>query len=240
MAPFFIDMRIDIITIFPEICDFYFQHSLLKKAQEAGVLQLMAHNLRDFTSDKHRVVDDKPFGGGRGMVMKIEPISRAMEQVRKERSSFRGRSFAPSKKAKVVLFSPRGKKFNQKMATRWSKADQLIFICGRYEGVDERVAKNLVDEVVSIGDFVLMGGELPALMVAETVARLLPGVVGHSEDLIGERITKSQGFLEYPQYTRPEEFITKQGKKLKVPKVLLSGDHKKINEWRVKHSQMIE
>ncbi|MCX6789137.1 MAG: tRNA (guanosine(37)-N1)-methyltransferase TrmD [Candidatus Gribaldobacteria bacterium] len=233
-------MRIDIISIFPEICDFYFQHSLLKKAQEAGLLQLTAHNLRDFSTDKHRAVDDKPFGGGRGMVMKIEPLYKAVNEIRKEAPSFRGRREPPSKKTKVVLFSPRGKRFNQKMATNWSKLDQLIFICGRYEGVDERVAKNLADEIVSIGDFVLMGGELPALIVAETVARLLPGVVGHSEDLIDERITKSKGFLEYPQYTRPEEFVTKEGKKLKTPKVLMSGDHKKINEWRLKHSKIIE
>ena len=227
-------MRINIITIFPEICDFYFQHSLLKKAQEAGVLQLKAHNLRDFSTDKHRAVDDKPFGGGRGMVMKIEPLYKALRALTNNKKRI------TNNKRKVVLFSPRGKKFNQKMATNWSKLDQLIFICGRYEGVDERVAKNLVDEIVSIGDFVLMGGELPALMAAEAVARLLPGVVGHSEDLIGERITKGHGFLEYPQYTRPEEFITKQGKKLKAPKILLSGDHKKINEWRAKHSQVIE
>lgn len=228
-------MRINIITIFPEICDFYFQHSLLKKAQQAGLLRLQAHNLRDFTSDKHRVVDDKPFGGGRGMVLKLEPLWRAI-QFLNEKCKTKNEKL----RKKVILFSPRGKKFNQKMATNWSKLDQLIFICGRYEGVDERVAKNLADEIVSIGDFVLMGAELPALMAAEAVVRLLPGVVGHSEDLIGERITKSQGFLEYPQYTRPEEFITKQGRKLKVPKILLSGDHKKINEWRTKHSQVIE
>ena len=170
------------------------------------------------------------------MVLKLEPLYKAVSNL----SKFKVKSSKLKVQRKVILFSPRGKKFNQKMATNWSKLDQLIFICGRYEGVDERVAKNLVNEVVSIGDFVLMGAELPALMVVEAVSRLLPGVVGHSESLISERITKSKGFLEYPQYTRPEEFITKQGKKLKVPKILLSGDHKKINEWRVKHSQVIE
>ncbi|MDD5750282.1 MAG: tRNA (guanosine(37)-N1)-methyltransferase TrmD [Candidatus Pacebacteria bacterium] len=245
-------MRIDIITIFPEICDFYFQQSLLKKAQQAGLLKLKAHNLRDFTNDKHRAVDDKPFGGGRGMVMKIEPIARAVKEIEKEFYPLRGKSKASSKKSRIVLFSPRGKEFNQKMATKWAKSDQLILICGRYEGVDERVARNLADEIVSIGDYVLMGGELPALIVAETVARLLPGVVGHSEDLIGERITKSKGFLEYPQFTRPEIFcVDKKGKACppdssskqrcwRVPKVLLSGNHKEIDAWRQKNSKVIE
>jgi len=233
-------MKVDIITIFPEMVDFYFKQSLLEKAQEAGLLKIQAHNLRDFTVDKHKTVDDKPFGGGRGMVLKIEPLWRAVETLKEPSNSFRKRSCLVPSRAKVILLSPRGKKFNQKMATRWSKLDQLILICGRYEGVDERVAKHLVDEKVSIGDYVLMGGELPALIIAEAVARLLPGVVGHSEALIGERITKSKGFLEYPQYTRPEVFATKQGKKLKVPSVLLSGDHKKIEQWRQENSKIIE
>jgi len=249
-------MTIDIITIFPEMVSFYFKQSLLANAQEAGLLKLQAHNLRDFTVDKHRVVDpvkcrkaaispkaklfnrvdDKPFGGGRGMVLKLEPLYKAVSNL----SKFKVQSSKLKVQRKVILLSPRGKKFNQKMATRWSKLDQLILICGRYEGVDERVAKHLVDGEVSIGDYVLMGGELPALIIAEAVARLLPGVVGHSEALIGERITKSKGFLEYPQYTRPEVFITREGKKLKVPTVLLSGDHKKIEEWRQKNSKIIE
>jgi len=229
-------MKIDIITIFPEICDFYFKQSLLKKAQEAGLLKLKAHNLRDFTVDKRRVVDDKPFGGGRGMVLKFGPLYKAVSNLSKRKAQ----SARLKVKRKVILFSPRGKKFNQKMATQWSKLDQLILICGRYEGVDERVAKYLVDDEISIGDYVLMGGELPALIVAETVVRLLPGVVGHSENLVSERITKSKGFLEYPQYTRPEIFTTKDGKKLKVPKILLSGNHKNIEAWRQKNSKVIE
>jgi len=237
-------MKIDIITIFPEICEFYFKQSLLAKAQRKGLLKLQVRNLRDFSCDKHRTVDDKPFGGGRGMVLKIEPLWRAIQSLNlksqisnlkiKKKNSYKNRI-----KSKIILFSPRGKKFNQKMATQWSKLDQLILICGRYEGVDERVAKNLVDEEVSMGDFVLMGGELPALIITEAVARLLPGVVGHSESLIAERITKDKGFLEYPQYTRPEVFITKDGKKLRVPKVLLSGNHKEIEKWRAKHSKVI-
>jgi len=226
-------MIIDIITIFPEIFDFYFGQSLINKAQRKGVLKIKAHQLRDFTSDKHNTVDDKPFGGGRGMVLKFEPIYKSVQtlksKVKSQKSKFR---------SKIILFSPRGKKFTQKMATNWVKQDQLIFICGRYEAIDERVAKSLATDIVSIGDYVLMGGELPALAVIEAVARLLPGAVGNSEALIGERITKTGGFVEYPQYTRPE-IIEIDGKKMRAPKVLLSGNHKKIDEWREKHSKII-
>lgn len=220
-------MRFDIITIFPEIFDFYLKHSILEKAQKKGCLKIKVHNLRDFTKDKHKSVDDKPFGGGRGMVMKVEPIHQAVKKIKK------------AKRAKIVLFSPRGKKFTQKMATQWTKLDQLVLISGRYEGIDERVAKHIADEQISIGDYVIMSGDLPALVVVEAVARLLPGVVGKSESLIQERLTKTKGFIEYPQYTRPEE-IEVDGKKRRVPKVLLSGDHKKIQAWRAKHSKVIE
>ena len=225
----------DFITIFPEICDFYFKHSLLKKAQDKKKIIFKAHNLRDFSFDKHSTVDDKPFGGGRGMVLKAEPLYRAIKAL----GAFSKRRRAPSRKRKVILLSPRGKKFSQQMATKWAKQDQLIFICGRYEGVDERVAKYLADEVVSLGDFVLMAGELPAIIMVEAVARLLPGVVGHSEDLIAERITKQGGFIEYPQYTRPE-VVEINGKKRKVPKVLMSGHHKEIEKWRAANSKVIE
>ncbi len=219
-------MRFDIITIFPKMFDSFLKESLLKKAQEKKIIKIKVHNLRNFTSDKHKTVDDKPFGGERGMVMKIEPIYKAVNKIKK------------GKKSKIILFSPRGKKFNQKMATDWSKLNQLVFICGRYEGVDERVAKYLADEVVSIGDFVLMGGELAAMMALESVGRLLSGLVGKSEEL-GQRIGKKGGFIEYPQYTRPEVFKVK-GKKWSVPKVLLSGHHKKIEEWRKKNNKIIE
>ena len=228
-AVFVCFMKIDIITIFPEIFDFYLKQSLISKAQEKGVVKIKAHQLRDFTNDKHQTVDDKPFGGGRGMVLKPEPIIKALKKIKKPKS----------KNQKVILFSPRGKKFTQKMATNWAKQSQLIFICGRYEAIDERVAKNLASDVVSIGDYVLMGGELPALVAIESVVRLLPGAVGNSESLIGERITKTGGFIEYPQYTRPE-VVEVKGKKVKVPKVLLSGNHKDIEAWRVKNSKTIE
>lgn len=223
-------MKFDIITIFPEIFDFYFKHSIIKKAQEKGVIKIQVHNLRDFSSDKHKSVDDKPFGGGRGMVMKVEPIYRCISTLTKAKNK---------KKTKIILFTPRGKKFNQKMATEFAKLDQIILVCGRYEGIDERVAKYIADEKISIGDYVLMGGELPALVLIETVARLVSGVIEKSE-LLKERITKKKGFIEYPQYTRPEVFLPKPGVKWRVPKVLLSGNHKKIEEWRKKQSKIIE
>ncbi|MBZ9572954.1 tRNA (guanosine(37)-N1)-methyltransferase TrmD [Patescibacteria group bacterium] len=231
-------MKFDVITIFPEIFDFYFKHSIIKKAQEKGIIKIRVHNLRDWTLDKHKTADDKAFGGGRGMVVKVEPIFRSVSSLTKLKIK-NEKLKTKKKKVKIVLFTPRGKKFNQKMATQLAKLDQLILICGRYEGVDERVAKYIADQTISIGDYVLMGGELPALVLIETVARLIPGVIGKSE-LLGERITKKKGFREYPQYTRPEIFEPKPGVKWKVPKVLLSGNHKKIEEWRKKRSKIIE
>lgn len=214
-------IKFDIITIFPEIFDSYFKESIIQRALGKRLIKVNIHNLRKWTSDIHQTVDDRPFGGGIGMVMKVEPIFKAVNSLKK-------------RKTKVVLFTPRGKKFNQKMAHRFSRLKHVIFLCGRYEGVDERVAKHIADEEISIGDYVLMGGELPAMVVIETVARLIPGVLGKPQ-LLKERITKEKGFREYPQYTRPEVF-----KKWRVPKILLSGNHKKIEEWRKKHSKIIE
>jgi len=222
-------MIFDIITLFPEIFETYLKQSLIGKAQKNKIVKINVLNLRDFTSDKHKTVDDKAFGGGRGMVLKVEPIYKAIKALKKKKQN----------KTKVVLFTPRGKKFNQKMATRFSKLDKLILISGRYEGVDERIAKHIVDEEVSIGDYVLMGGELPALVLIETVSRLIPRVIGKPR-LLKERITKEKGFIEYPQYTRPEVFSPKKGVSWKIPKVLLSGDHKKIEHWRKKNSKIIE
>jgi len=222
-------MIFDIITLFPEIFETYLNQSLIGKAQKNKIVKINVLNLRDFTSDKHKTVDDKAFGGGRGMVLKVEPIYKAIKALKKKKQN----------KTKVVLFTPRGKKFNQKMATRFSKLDKLILISGRYEGVDERIAKHIVDEEVSIGDYVLMGGELPALVLIETVSRLIPRVIGKPR-LLKERITKEKGFIEYPQYTRPEVFSPKKGVSWKIPKVLLSGDHKKIEHWRKKNSKIIE
>jgi tRNA (guanine37-N1)-methyltransferase len=209
------------------------KESFIKKAQEKSLIKIHIHNLRDFTTDKHKTVDDRPFGGGLGMVLKLEPIFRAVKEL-SSLNSLKRRS-----KAKIILFTPRGKKFNQKIAYQLSKLNQIIMICGRYEGVDERVAKYIADLELSIGDYDLMGGELPAMVVIETVARLIPGVLGKPE-LLKERITKEKGFIEYSQYTRPEAFSPKKGVKWRVPKVLLSGHHKKIEEWRKKHRKVIE
>ena len=214
-------IRFDIISIFPNIFDSYFKESIIQRAQQKRLIKVKVHNLRKWTKDRHRIVDDRPFGGGMGMVLKVEPIFKAVSSLKK-------------RKTKVILFTPRGKKFNQKMAYRLSKLNHLILICGRYEGVDERVAKYIADTEISIGDYDLMGGELPAMVVIETISRLIPGVIGKPQ-LLKERITKEKGFIEYPQYTRPEVF-----KKWQVPKVLLSGNHKKIGEWRKKHGKVIE
>ena len=222
-------IEFDIITIFPEIFKTYLSVGLIGKAIDKKLIKVNVHNLRDWTSDKRKTVDDRPFGGGFGMVMKIEPIYKAVSWIKKH---------SKTKKTKVLLFSPRGKKFNQKLASRLAKEKKLILICGRYEGVDERVAKYIADIELSIGDYVLMGGELPAMVVLETIARLIPGVLGKKE-LLKERITKDKGFIEYPQYTRPEIFEPEKGVKWRVPKVLLSGNHKKIEEWREKHKKII-
>lgn len=209
-----------IISLFPEAFS-YFNASILKRAQEKKLIKIEIINPRQFTTDKHKTVDDKPYGGGPGMVLKIEPIYKAIE--------FIGRKIKKSK-TRIILFSVRGKKFDQKIARKLAHYDNLILICGHYEGVDERVAKYLVDEEISVGDYILSGGEIPAMIVVDAVSRQIPGVLGKEESL--EEIKGS-----YPVYTRPAVFEAKiKGKKriLKVPKELLSGDHKKIKEWRKK------
>ncbi len=208
-------MIFDIITIFPKIFDSYFKESIIKRAQQKKLVKINIHNLRDYTEDKHKTVDDKPYGGGPGMIFKLEPVYKAVKKIKGK------------KKTKVILFSAKGKKFDQKMAKRFSKLDKLILICGRYEGVDERIAKHIADEEISIGDYVLTGGEIPAMIVVDALTRLIPGVIT-KESLKEESFNK--GNVEYPQYTRPENF-----KSWKVPKILLSGNHKKIKEWRKKH-----
>lgn len=219
-------LTFDIITIFPKIFDSYLKESFIKRAQAKRLIKINIHNLRKWTSDKHKTVDDRPFGGGLGMVLKVEPIYKAIKKIRK------------GKKTRVILFTPRGKKFNQKTAYQLSKLNQIIMICGRYEGIDERVAKHIADMELSIGDYDLMGGEIPAQVLMETVARLIPGVLGKPQ-LLKERITKEKGFIEYPQYTRPEVFSPQKGKKWKVPKVLISGHHKEIEKWRKKQGKVI-
>jgi len=218
-----------IITIFPKIFDSFLKESFIKKAQEKKLIKIKIYNLRDFTKDKRKTVDDRPYGGGLGMVLKVEPIYRAVKFIK---------SKIRDKKSKIILFTPRGKQFNQKMAHSFSKLKHLILICGRYEGVDERVAKYIADLELSIGPYDLMGGELPAMVLIETVTRLIPGVIGKPE-FLKERVIKG-GFIEYHQHTRPEIFSPKKGVYWKVPKVLLSGNHQKIKEWREKRKKIIE
>lgn len=212
-------MTFHIITIFPQIFNSYFSESIINRAQKKGLIKIVAYNLRDWTVDAHKTVDDKPFGGGAGMVMLAEPIVKAIQDV----------SNNCSKNKKIVLFSAKGKKWDQKKVGSYRNVDDIIMICGRYEGVDERVAK-FVDEEISIGDYVLTGGEIPAMVLVDSVARLLPGVLGNADSPIFES-HQTDGILEYPQYTRPEK-LEIGGKILNVPSVLLSGHHKKIDDWR--------
>ncbi len=222
-------VKFDIITIFPNIFDSYLKESFIKKAIDSGKISVRIHDLRKFTKDRYKSVDDRPYGGGLGMVLKIEPIFKAVQSIKLK---------TKNQRPKTILFTPRGKKFNQQVAYKLSKIERIIMICGRYEGVDERVAKNLADMEISIGDYDLMGGELPAMVLIETIARLIPGLLGKSE-FLKERITKKKGFMEYPQYTRPEIFVPKKGVEWKVPKLFLSGHHGKINAWRKKYGKEI-
>ncbi|HAH04390.1 TPA: tRNA (guanosine(37)-N1)-methyltransferase TrmD [Candidatus Komeilibacteria bacterium] len=208
-------MQYDIITIFPKILDAYFNESILKRAQQARLINIKTHDLRDYTADKHRSVDDAPYGGGPGMVLMVEPIYKCLKKIKRQ------------KKSRVILLDPAGKQFDQKMAEKFSKLDQLVFICGRYEGIDARV-DNLIDEKISVGPYVLSGGELPAAIIIEATARLLPGVLGKIESTEYETFAgEKSDVVEYPQYTRPENF-----KGMKVPEILLSGNHKEIEKWR--------
>jgi len=228
-------MRFDIITIFPEIFDSYFGESIVARAQKQGAVEIVVHNLRDFTEDKHLTVDDTPYGGGAGMVLKLEPIYKALISVVGKNNL---PCFRKSKKSKtrIVLFSAKGERYVQAKARDYAKLERVVLICGRYEGVDERVAKYLVDEEVSIGDYVLTGGEIPAMAVVDSVARLLPGVLGNEESIVEESFS-SEGYLEYPQFTKPEVFSPKRGVKWEVPEILLSGHHRKIKDWRDKEAK---
>lgn len=219
-------MKFNIVTIFPEVFKPYFNTGMVRCAIERKKAEINLHDLRDFTTDKHRSVDDRPYGGGPGMILKVEPIYKALKKITKG---------GKSKNRKIVVMDPGGKEFDQRMAKRFSKFDSLVLLCGRYEGFDKRVEK-FVDEKVSVGEYVLTGGELPAMIIVDAVSRLIPGVLNKEEALFEETHSK-KGYIEYPQYTRPEVFKTKEGKELKVPKVLLSGNHKEIKEWREKHSK---
>ena len=210
-------MKIDVLTLFPAMFAGPLDESIIKRAREAGLLDLQIHNLRDYTHDRHRTVDDRPFGGGPGMLLKPEPLFEAVENLANEQT-------------RVLLFSPAGRRFDQAFARELSKESRLLLVTGHYEGFDERVREQLVDGEVSIGDFVLTNGALPAMVVIDAVARLLPGVLGDDESSLEESF--SRGLLEYPQYTRPAEF-----RGLKVPDILLSGNHAEIAKWRLEQAR---
>ncbi|HKD07792.1 MAG TPA: tRNA (guanosine(37)-N1)-methyltransferase TrmD [Bryobacteraceae bacterium] len=208
-------MKFHLLTIFPEYFDGPFRHGVVSRAAQAGALEIHTHDLRNWTHDVHRTVDDRPFGGGEGMLLKAGPIFSAVETIWPERGPGR----------KVVLLSAQGQRFTQATAREFAELDELLLICGRYEGVDERVAEHLADEELSIGDYVLSGGELAAAVVIDAVARLLPGVLGNSESAVNESF--EEGILDCPQWTRPAEF-----RGWKAPEVLLGGNHAEIRKWR--------
>jgi len=232
-------MKFNVLTIFPELVSHYCSASILGRAQAEGRMKVATVNPRDFTKDKHRTVDDTPYGGGPGMVMMAEPIFLALQSLdaipfrqssgwEKVKKIFTGKM---KTKKRTVLLSPRGRQFDQRLAEQWSKLDELTLVCGRYEGIDQRVVDHLVDEEVSVGPYVLAGGELGAMVIVEAVSRLLPGVLGNEESLVAESHSLDLS-AEYPQYTRPVDF---QGHK--VPEVLLSGNHVEINKWRKEQSR---
>jgi len=218
--------KIDILTIFPEIVEPYLGGSIMGRAQDAETVEFGVHNIRDFADDKHNRVDDTPYGGGAGMVMQVGPIYRAVEDVKSKIDS--------DKKTRVILLSAKGSRYIQKDAQRLKEYDNIILICGRYEGVDERVAQHIADEEISIGDFVLTGGELGAMIVADSVVRLLPGALGNDESAIYESHS-TDGYKEHPHYTKPEEFNG-----WRVPDILLSGHHENIDAWRKTNSNGLE
>ncbi len=211
-------MKFDVLSIFPEMLKSPLDYSLLKKAQEKGLIEIRLHNIRDWAEDKHKMTDDAPYGSGCGMVMKVEPVEKALGKIKNNKLN-----------PLVILMTPQGEKFNQEIASQLTHEKQIIIICGRYEGVDERIREHLADREISIGDYILTGGELSALVLIDAVSRLLPGVLGNDESAFSESF--SQNLLEYPQYTRPAEY-----KGWKVPEILLSGNHAQIEKWRKQKS----
>ncbi|MCG2685803.1 tRNA (guanosine(37)-N1)-methyltransferase TrmD [Candidatus Parcubacteria bacterium] len=225
-------MRIDILTLFPDMFRGPFDESIIKRAQDNGLVEIKIHNLRDWSEDSYGTVDDKPYGGGVGMIMRVDIIDRAISKLKAQ--SFDKLRIDPERSrtgqsSKVILLTPQGKVFNQKVAGQLVEQKHLILICGHYEGVDERVREHLVDEEISIGDYILTGGELPAMVITDSIVRLLPGVLKKEEAVKNESLSELKGkiLLECPQYTRPEVY-----QDWKVPEILLSGDHGEIEKWR--------
>lgn len=219
-------MKIDIFTLFPDMFKGPFDESILKRAQDKSLVKIEIHDLRKWTTDKHMTVDDRPYGGGTGMIIKVDVVDRAIQEIKNQMSKIKN----TSQKSKIILLTPQGKVFKQDMAKEFAKLEHLILIAGHYEGFDERIREHLVDEEISIGDYILTGGEIPAMVLTDTVVRLIPGV------LVKEDAAKHESFenelLEYPQYTRPDEY-----KGWKVPEILKSGNHKEIEEWKAKKSK---
>ena len=220
-------IKFKLLTIFPEILDSYLNESIINRAQNKQIIKIEKYNLRDWTHDNHRTVDDAPYGGGAGMLMKIEPLYAALRDIKKKSRT------APQKR-KIILLSAGGKTWNQKLARQYTKLNEIIFVCGRYEGVDARI-KKFIDTEISIGDYVLTGGELPAMVMIDSITRLLPGVLGNA-DSIKEESYSEENILEYPQYTRPAVFEA-DNKKYRAPKVLLAGNHAQIKAWREKQQK---
>ncbi len=211
-------IKIDVITLFPEMFDGPFSASIIKRAESRGLIEVKVHNLRDWGETDRKNVDDRPYGGGVGMIMRVDIIDAALRDLK-------------TKKSKIILLDATGEKFVQAKAQKLSHEKHLILIAGHYEGVDHRVHEHLVDEVISIGDYVLTGGEIPSMVLTDSIIRLLPGILGKDESSKDES-HKKPGYLEYPQYTRPETYKAGFGKKWSVPNVLLSGNHAEINKWR--------
>lgn len=234
----------DILTIFPNMIDSYASESILGRAQKAKLIEIRSHDLRTYSKDKHHKTDDTPYGGGPGMVMTVEPFDLALRAIKGNQKKPKGTK--GNKQTRVILTAANGKTFTQADAKRLAKYDQVIFLCGRYEGIDQRVEDYLVDETFSIGNYVLTGGELPALVMTDAIARNIPGVLGKEASLDKESHTE-EGYLEYPQYTKPEVYVSrvnkgnqrkpKETKGWEVPGILLSGDHKKIEAWREEQSK---
>ncbi len=214
-------MKFDVMTLFPEMVSAVLSESIIGRAQSGGYIQVECHNIRDFSTDKHRKTDDTPYGGGMGMVMTCQPIFDCYESIAK--------NIPEGNKTRVIYMSPKGRMFNHAVAKELSQYDNLIFLCGHYEGVDQRVIDGIVDEEISIGDYVVTGGEIPACIVIDAVSRLIDGVLPSSECYEGESV--ASGILEYPQYTKPREF-----RGMAVPEILLSGDHAKIDRWRLEEA----
>ena len=217
-------MKFDVMTLFPDMIENILGESIIGRARKAGIIEVYAHNIRDYSTDKHRKTDDTPFGGGVGMVMTCQPIYDCYADVISE--------IPAENKKRVIYMSPKGRLFSHSVAKELSEYDNLIFLCGHYEGVDQRIIDEIVDEEISIGDYVLTGGEIPACIVIDAVSRLIDGVLASSECYEGESV--ASGILEYPQYTKPREFHGRA-----VPEILLSGDHKKIDRWRLEEAVKI-